>query len=44
MEVQEVIEFLKNAKDKTYSSQDKYNLENAIETLYHMKDCGCFNH
>lgn len=44
MEVQEVIEFLRNAKDKTYSSQDKYYLENAIDTLYHMKDSGCFNH
>ena len=44
MEVKEAISFLKKAQNKTYSSQDKYFLGNAIDTLYHMKECGCFNH
>lgn len=44
MEVSDVIDFLRKAKDKTYSSEDKYYIENAIETLWHMKECGCFNH
>ena len=44
MEVEEVINFLKDAKEHTYSSQDKCYLSMAIETLWHMKECGCFNH
>lgn len=44
MEVKEVINFLSEAKNKTYSSEDKYYLSKAIDTLYHMKECGCFNH
>ena len=43
MEFNNVIDFLKKAQNKTYSSQDKFFLENAIDTLYHMKECGCFN-
>jgi len=44
MEFNDVINFLKKAQNKTYSSQDKYFLGNAINTLYHMKECNCFNH
>ena len=44
MEVKEVINFLEKAKEHTYSSQDKYYLSMAIDTLWHMKECGCFNH
>ena len=44
MEVEEVISFLKEAKEHTYSSQDKYHLLMAIDTLWHMKECCCFNH
>lgn len=44
MEVKEVISFLENAKDCTYSAQDQYYLSMAIDTLCHMKECGCFNH
>jgi len=44
MEFDDVIDFLKKAQDKTYSSQDKYHLSMAIDTLWHMKECGCFNH
>lgn len=44
MEVKEVISFLENATERTYSSQDKYYLSKAIDTLCHMKDCGCFNY
>ncbi len=42
MNVNEVIDFLKKAKERTYSSKDKYYLSNAIETLYNMKECNCF--
>lgn len=42
MKVEEVIDFLKKAVKKTFSSQDKYWLLNAIETLCHMDECGCF--
>lgn len=44
MEVEEVISFLEKAKEHTYSSSDKYYLSMASHTLYHMKECGCFNH
>ena len=44
MEVNDVIDFLKKAQNKTYSSQDKYFLSMAIDTLWYMKNCGCFNH
>lgn len=43
MKVDDVIDFLKEAEKKTYSSKDKYWLLNAIETLCHMEECGCFN-
>ena len=43
MEVKEVIDFLIESKNHTYSSEDKYYLSKAIDTLYHMKECGCFN-
>lgn len=43
MEVKEVINFLEKAKGHTYSSKDKYYLSMAIDTLYIMKECGCFN-
>ena len=39
MEVKEVISFLENAKEHTYSYQDKYYLSKAIDTLCHMKEC-----
>ena len=42
MEVKEVINFLSEAKNHTYSSEDKYYLSKAIDTLYNMKECGCF--
>ena len=44
MEVKEVIDFLSKAKNHTYSSEDKCYLSKAIDTLSHMKECGCFNH
>lgn len=40
--VDEVIDFLREAQNHTYSSEDKYYLSLAIDTLYHMKDCGKF--
>lgn len=42
MNVNEVIDFLHKAKEHTFSSQDKYYLQHAIETLYNMKECNCF--
>ena len=44
LKVKEVIDFLSEAKNHTYSSEDKYNLSKAIDTLYHMKECNCFNY
>jgi len=44
MKVKEVIDFLNEAKNHTYSSEDKYYLSKAIHTLYHMKECNCFNY
>ena len=44
MEVKEVINFLNEAKKHTYSSEDKYYLSKAIDTIYWMEECGCFNH
>jgi hypothetical protein len=44
MEIKEVIDFLSEAKKHTYSIKDKYWLSKAIDTLYHMKECSCFNH
>ena len=38
----EVIDFLKDAYNHTYSSEDKYYLLHAIDTLLHMKECGKF--
>lgn len=40
--VDEVINFLKEAYNHTYSSEDKYYLLNAIYTLWRMKECGKF--
>lgn len=42
MKFNEVIDFLREAKNHTYSSEDKYYLSHAIETLYYMKACGKF--
>lgn len=42
MKVDEVIDFLREAKNHTYSSEDKYYLSRAIDTLWNMKDCGKF--
>lgn len=38
----EVIDFLKKVKEKTFDSKEKMHFNNAIESLYHMKECGCF--
>ena len=38
MGIKEVINFLSETKNHTYSSEDKYYLSKAIDTLYHMKD------
>lgn len=40
--VNEVIDFLREAQNHTYSSEDKYYLSHAIDTLWHMKECGKF--
>ena len=40
--VSDVIEFLRNAENKTFSSEDKYFLSKARDVLYNMKDCNCF--
>ena len=42
MKVDNVIDFLQNAKEHTYSLKDKYKLNEAIDVLYNMKDCNCF--
>ena len=42
MNVNDVIDFLRTAKNKTYSSEDRYRLNEAIDVLYNMKDCNCF--
>ena len=44
MEVKEVINFLSEAKNHTYSSEDKYYLSKAIDRLYRMKECSCFKY
>lgn len=38
----EVIDFLREAKNHTYSSEDTYYLSRAIEVLLHMKASGKF--
>lgn len=42
MKVNEVIDFLREAKNHTYSCVDKCYLSQAIETLYRMKEGGKF--
>lgn len=43
MKLEEVIDFLKKAEKKTFDSKEKYYLLNAVYTLRHMEECGCFN-
>lgn len=38
MRMKEVIDFLNEVKNHTYSSEDKYYLSKTIDTLYRMKD------
>ena len=38
MKIKEVIAFLSEAKNHTYSSEDKYYLSKTIDTLYRMED------
>ncbi len=42
MKVDEVIAFLKDARNKTFSSEDRYHLLQAVDVLYNMKICNCF--
>lgn len=38
----EVIDFLLEAENHTYSSEDKFYLSKVIDTLYRMKECEKF--
>lgn len=40
--VDEVIDFLKEAYNHTYSSEDKYYFLHVIDILWDMKKCGKF--
>lgn len=40
--VDEVIDFLREVQNHTYSSEDKYYLSHAIDTFWYMKECGKF--
>ena len=42
MNVNDVINFLEDAKKKTFSENEKYYLSKAIITLYDMKYNNCF--
>ena len=44
MKVEEVISFLREAEEHTYSLQDKYYLSKVRDTLWRMKDCDFFTH
>ena len=41
MNINEVINYLKDAKNHTYDSNEKYYIHKCIEALYHMKECNC---
>jgi len=42
MNVDEVIAFLEDARNKTFSSEDRCRLLQAVNVLYNMKMCNCF--
>lgn len=42
MKVDEVIEFLEEATNHTYDTNEKYHIHECIEALWHMKICNCF--